>query len=387
MITGIAWDHRRCWGPLDASIAPYRAQTGEEVRWDRRSLYSFGDGDLGDFVGKYDLVIFDHPFVGDVRKHGWLLDLRPLLTAQDMALFERDAVGASWRSYAREGGIWALPVDTAAQTGAWRADLLERHGFGVPRTIEDVVALGERGAAKGISVGWPSVHTDLMCTLVTVAASMGLDPGHRDGDFLPRGEAGDVLAVLRVLARIAHPKSKEWNPIRCLDHMAAHDDVAYVPYLFNYVNYSTGDQARPITFGVAPAVVDGMPARTILGGAGIGISASSADPQAAFAYAMYLCSPAYQSGDYVTSGGQPGSRTAWQSERCNQLTRGFFRNTLPVLDRAYLRPTHPGFVPFFHNASLRLAAVIHEDAAAAAFIDWLNASYDGVRQPATESAR
>jgi multiple sugar transport system substrate-binding protein len=387
VITGIAWDHRRCWGPLDASSAPYCAQAGEEVRWDRRSLYSFGDGDLGDFVGEYDLVIFDHPFVGDVRKHGWLLDLRPLLAEQDMALFERDAVGASWRSYAREGGIWALPVDTAAQTGAWRCDLLERHGFALPRTIEDVVALGERGAAKGIWVAWPSVPTDLMCTLVTVAASMGLEPGHRDGDFLPRAQAGEVLAVLRLLARIAHPKSREWNPIRCLNHMAAHDDVAYVPYLFNYVNYSTGDQAHPITFGVAPAVLDGMPARTILGGAGIGISASSANPRAAFAYAMYLCSPAYQSGDYVAFGGQPGSRTAWQSEQCNQLTRGFFRNTLPVLDRAYLRPTHPGFVPFFHNASLRLAAVIHEGAPAASFIDWLNASYDQVRQPAIEGAR
>ena len=50
MITGIAWDHRRCWGPLDASIEPYRALTGEEVRWDRRSLYSFGEGDLGTFA-------------------------------------------------------------------------------------------------------------------------------------------------------------------------------------------------------------------------------------------------------------------------------------------------------------------------------------------------
>jgi multiple sugar transport system substrate-binding protein len=387
VITGIAWDHRRCWGPLDASIAPYRAQAGAHVRWDRRSLYSFGDGDLGDFVGKYDLVIFDHPFVGEVRKHGWLLDLQPLLSSQDMALFERDAVGASWRSYASEGGIWGLPVDTAAQTGAWRADLLSRHDFTIPRTIEDVIALGERGAAKGISVGWPSVPTDLMCTLVTVAASMGLDPGHRDGDFLPRAEAGGVLAVLRALARIAHPKSREWNPIRCLDHMVSHDDVAYVPYLFNYVNYSTGEHARPITFGVAPAVLDGKPARTILGGAGIGISTSSPSPRAAFAYAMYLCSPAYQSGDYVTSGGQPGSRTAWQSDQCNQLTRGFFHSTLPVLDRAYLRPTHPGFVPFFHNASLRLAAVIHEDAPAAQFVDWLNASYVGVRRLAAEGAR
>ena len=43
-----------------------------------------------------------------------------------------------------------------------------------------------------------------------------------------------------------------------------------------------------------------------------------------------------------TYGGQPGSRTAWQSDACNALTGGFFRNTLPVMDQAYLRPTHAG---------------------------------------------
>ncbi len=31
--------------------------------------------------------------------------------------------------------------------------------------------------------------------------------------------------------------------------MAANDDVAYIPYLFNYVNYSMGDDARRIVFG------------------------------------------------------------------------------------------------------------------------------------------
>ena len=94
---------------------------------------------------------------------------------------------------------------------------------------------------------------------------------------------------------------------------------------------------------------------------------------------MYLCSPSYQSGDYVTYGGQPGSRTAWQSDACNALTGGFFRNTLPVMDQAYLRPTHAGFVPFFHDATLKLAAVVFEDAPIRPFADWLNASYDRIR--------
>jgi multiple sugar transport system substrate-binding protein len=161
--------------------------------------------------------------------------------------------------------------------------------------------------------------------------------------------------------------------------MSANDDVAYVPYLFNYVNYSSGSPARPITFGAPPTAAKGSPASTLLGGAGIGVSAKSANPTAAFDYAMYLCSPSYQSGDYVTYGGQPGSRTAWQSDACNAFAGDFFRNTLAAMDQAYLRPTHAGFVPFFHDATLRLSAVVFEDAPIRPFADWLNASYAHIR--------
>lgn len=379
MITGIAWDHRRCWGPLDASIEPYRALTGEEVRWDRRSLYSFGEGDLGDYCARYDLVIYDHPFAGDVASHGWMLDLNRFLTPEHKAHFERDEVGASWRSYAQAGGIWGLPADTAAQTAAWRPDLLERHGLSAPTSLAEIRSFAARANPLGIHVGWPSVPTDLMCTLVSIAASLGLDPGHGPGDFLTRHDAATVVGELRALAALVHPKSREWNPIRCLDHMAGNDDVAYVPYLFNYVNYSSG--TPKITFGAPPAAIAGRPARTILGGAGIGISAKSANPQAAFDYAMYLCSPEFQSRDYVKFGGQPGSRAAWTSPACNALTGNFFADTLPVMDRAFLRPTHPGFVPFFHDSTLELARVVYEDASLDTFVDWLNRRYDAIRRP------
>jgi multiple sugar transport system substrate-binding protein len=383
MLTGIAWDHRRCWGPLDASVAPYRQQTGLEVRWDRRSLFSFGEGDLGSYADKYDLVIYDHPFVGDISRHGWMLDLSPLLSAEQRAHFAGDEVGASWRSYAYDGGIWALPLDIAAQTAAWRQDLLERHDFAVPETLSAVRQLAERGKAKGVAVGWPAVPTDLMCTLVSVAASMGCNPGHDGGDFLERANAEAAVAELAALARLAHPASKGWNPIRCLDHMAANDDVVYVPYLFNYANYASGTAERKITFGRAPAVAVGQQAHTVLGGAGIGISARTKDPKAAFDYAIWLCSPRYQAGDYVKFGGQPGSRIAWTSDACNALTSDFFRSTLPVMDAAYLRPTHPGFVPFFHDATLRLASVVFEGAPVRPFIDWLNQSYDRMRPERT----
>jgi multiple sugar transport system substrate-binding protein len=169
--------------------------------------------------------------------------------------------------------------------------------------------------------------------------------------------------------------------------MSGHDDVVYVPYIFNYVNYARPATGMPIAFGPPPRVAADLPARTVLGGAGIGVSAHAADPKAAFDYALYLSSPAYQAGDYVAHGGQPGSRTAWLSQSCNALTNGFFADCLATLDAAYLRPTHAGFVPFFHDATLRLAAVIFEEAPLGSFVDWLNRRYDAIRPPAPAQSR
>jgi hypothetical protein len=36
-------------------------------------------------------------------------------------------------------------------------------------------------------------------------------------------------------------------------------------------------------------------------------------------------------------------------------------------------------VPFFHEATLKLSAVVFEDAPTRPFADWLNASYDRIR--------
>jgi multiple sugar transport system substrate-binding protein len=46
---------------------------------------------------------------------------------------------------------------------------------------------------------------------------------------------------------------------------------------------------------------------------------------------------------YVESGGQPASRTAWLDPHANELTNGYFVATLPVLEKAWLRPRFAGF--------------------------------------------
>jgi multiple sugar transport system substrate-binding protein len=351
---GLAWDHRRCWGPLDASVTPYcEAHPGLHIEWIRRSLYEFGEGALGEVLKAYDLVIFDHPFIGDIAAGDLLVPFDGYLQARQVEAFAADSVGKSWESYCRAGRQWALPIDAACQVASYRPDLLAAYDDRPPESHADLLALARKVRQGGKWIGLPSVPTDAMCLLLTFCAQKS---GNNPYGFTDRKVVEEAIADLRELAALAHPLSRQWNPIRCYDHMIANDDVVYVPYAFGYVNYAATAEGPHCRFADIPARNH---AGGLLGGAGIGVSAQSANRDAAMAYAIHLCSPGYQRGPYVDNGGQPGSLSAWRDERVNANTRSFFKDTLATIQASYLRPTDPGFIAFFRAAAPNVAHAIH----------------------------
>ena len=348
-----------------------RVHPDVQIVWDRRSLYEFGEGQLEDVLRRYDLIIFDHPFVGDVAAAGLMVPFDAYLSEAEGRRFEADSVGASWRSYQALGRQWALPIDAAAQVAAYRPDLFAAYAERLPTSHDELFDLARRVRRDGKWIGLPLIPTDAMCLVLSFAMGRG-DAIGADGAFLPRESVERIVGELREFAALAHPRSREWNPIRCYDHIVTHDDVVYVPYAFGYVNYASRREPPLLAFGDIP---NSPPLGSLLGGAGIGVSAFSANPAAAAAYALFLCSEEYQRGDYVAHGGQPGSRAAWTDAAANRQTRGFFQNTLATLTQSYLRPTHPGFVDFFRDSTHRVVAAIDGEMKPAALSDWLDRRY------------
>ena len=84
------------------------------------------------------------------------------------------------------------------------------------------------------------------------------------------------------------------------------------------------------------------------------VSASSRHIEAAVRYAEYVTRPDVQENEYFLSGGQPGQKDAWMSERNNQLTDGFFLNTIRTVNHAYLRPRFPGWNVFQEKCCIAL---------------------------------
>ena len=336
-LTGVTWDHERGWSGVRAAGAAFaREHPGVQVSWATRSLQAFAGQPVEELARRYDLIVLDHPSIGHAVARQALLPLDGALAPAVLADQAASSVGRSHQSYTWQGRQWALAVDAAAQVAAFRPDLLDRLGAGVPRTWDDVFALAER--APG-AVAAPLIPVDAACAFVALCEGFGAG-----GWPAPRAAAAAAIATLERLAAAACPASLGWNPPVLLGQMAVTDEVAYCPLAFGYASYARPRPgARRLSFAPAPEDHAGVP-RGTLGGAGLAVSARARDPAAACALAAFTASGDVQRGTYFDAGGQPGHRSAWTDARINAAVPGFFAATLPALDRATLRPRHDGFL-------------------------------------------
>lgn len=342
-LRGITFDHPRGVEPLLASAEAFRAQGGVEISWKARSLQRFADQPIDELAADYDLLIIDHPWVGQVSVEGSVLPLDDYLSEPEMEDLRAGGVGPSFESYLYRDRLWAVPVDVAAQVSAYRPDLLDAAGESPPYTWAQVIDLGRRLRARGQWLGFPLIPVDCMMSFMSVCVAEGEPPGQSSDVLVSRPTGERALTLLAECAALSHPETPRENPIKVLDRMSTSGDVAYCPLLFGYTNYSrTGFRPHKVRFDVAPSH-DGMPLGGILGGTGLAVSAGTASPQEACAYAAFVGSSAFQAGPYVERAGQPAHLAAWTSPRPNELTDDFFLRTLPSLSVAYLRPRFDGF--------------------------------------------
>jgi multiple sugar transport system substrate-binding protein len=368
-LRGITWDHPRAYEPLVAATHEFVSAHGSvAVEWSTRSLFEFGEGDVRSLADAFDLLIIDHPSSGLIAASHCCLALDKYVGANDLRVMSEEYVGASFASYLFDGRQWALPIDAACHVTASRPDLLARAGVGLlPTTWPDVVELAEylAGRSDGCLV-MPWSPTDVLMSLYSIHHAAA----EKGGDDVAAWTAS--LELLGQVATLADPSEDErrTSPINVLDRMSLTDEVAYCPVLFGYSNYSrTGFRPNLVTFSNAPGRDVGHHG-SILGGAGIAVSATTAFPEVAVELCRFLTSSEIQAGTYVRTGGQPAHRAAWNDDRANELTNGFFSNTLDTIESSYLRPRHLGYV----EAQNECGRLLHE---------WL---FSGARGDAAELA-
>lgn len=348
ILRGITWGHTRGLLPLQATAQRFTELHPEvEVHWEKRSLKQFEEFPIEKLAATYDLLVIDHPFIGYAAEHRVFLPLDEWLSAEFLAGQAQSSVGQSFPSYTWDGKLWALPIDAAAPVAAWRPDLLDARRVGVPATWAEVLALAERGAVEV-----PATPINCLMNFLGLCATAG-EPPFATPERVVGREAGEwALAQLGEL--LARCTSHCWsrNPIQSLELLAsqANTEVAYCLFPYGYSNYARDGYAdRPLVFGDVPVITGRQRVITTLGGTGLAVSARTTHHRVAADYAAFVASEPVQRTLYTRSGGQPGHRRAWLDAENNRIARDCFRATLPVLNRAFLRPRHAGYLHGFQE--------------------------------------
>lgn len=362
-LKGAAWDHPRGYDPLVACSGLWREQSGVEVVWDRRSLQDFESYPLARLARDYDLLVIDHPHIGEAVAAGCLVPL-DRQEHGDAA----DSVGSSYASYAWRGHQWALPVDAATQVQAWRPDLI---GQPAPNWSA-VVALARQGR-----VACPLRPPHSLMTLLALANNLGPSCDAAGTVLIDPGAGADAIEMLRELTALIDPASFALDPIAVLEAMARDDSpIACAPWIYGYVSYARlGFRPRRVAFADIPELGDAGPIGSVLGGAGVAVSVFGRHVAEAARFAEWICSADVQAGPYAAAGGQPAHAAAWRDAAVNAPVADFYLATRATVDGAWVRPRHEGYVAFQGKAAEWLNAELHSGARAAAVVATLNALY------------
>jgi multiple sugar transport system substrate-binding protein len=371
-LRGMTWKHDRGLAPMLATAAQFaKSHPDVSIGWEARSLQGFADHPIRDLAEEFDLLVLDHPFMGTVAKGGYLVPLNQCIAPEVLAKLRSESVGASHESYFYDGHQWALAIDAAAQVAGYRPDLLAAAGMAVPSTWEEVSQLAR--VRRGF-VTTPLLPVDSFCSFVTLCASSGETLFAPESRRVVGEKTGEVaLHQLKKLAEFATNDALEWNPIAVWEKMSTTDEIAYCPLAFGYSNYARpGYRRAPIHFTNIPSGPQRGPAGSVLGGAGLAISARCKELTAAVDYAVWVASAECQKTIYVQSGGQPGNRKAWIDRGINEMSNHFFEATLPTLEQAFLRPRFAGFVEFQTQASFLVSDFLTEKRSSAATLESLD---------------
>ncbi|TCQ82127.1 carbohydrate ABC transporter substrate-binding protein (CUT1 family) [Ochrobactrum sp. BH3] len=344
-LKGMTWSHPRGYDPMVAGAEQWLADKGVEIEWEKRSLQDFETFPVEELARNFDMIVIDHPHVGQITKEGCLLPLDVPGREAELKELADGSVGQSFPSYNWQGRQWAFPLDAATQVQAWRPDLMDS-----PATSwGEVLRLARAGK---VLLPLRSPHS-LMC-FYTLVANAGT-PCSVEGELISVEDGAKAFEQLREIASLMKPECFGMDPIAVFEEMAKPDsDIACSPLIYGYVNYAMpGFRDRLIRFADIPAGAAGV-AGSALGGTGIAVSAFSKHPEAAIDFAYWIASGEVQKGLYAASNGQPGHADAWEDDAVNQATSDFYRDTRATLEGAWVRPRHDGYMPFQEAASERI---------------------------------
>ena len=371
-LKGMAWDHPRGYDPMTATANEFMKKNPDcEIIWEKRSLQAFADRPIEQMAFEYDLMVIDHPHVGEASRKGLLLEFNKYKEYQsDLDILSKQSVGQSHKSYEFNNNQYALAIDAATPVSAYREDLIDK----IPRTYEDVIRLAENK-----KVMWPIKPVDSVSSFNTIAANIGSPLNEKDKKFIDKSIGISILKMMKRLSKLVPLDCLKMNPIETLEYMSTNNNILYCPLLYGYSNYSRkGFRDSVVKFTNTPSFNqdENNCSGSQIGGTGIAISKQTKNKGIALKYSFWIASAECQRSLYYFSGGQPGNLDAWQDKSVNLDSDDFFKGTLETLNKSWLRPRYDGYMYYQDLAGTIINKYLSSDTSAESVIDELKVEFE-----------
>ena len=207
----MTWSHPRGYDPMVACARLWREKTGTAIEWDRRSLQDFKSFPVQELARAYDLIVIDHPHVGQITAEGCLTPLDIPEREFERIALSNASIGRSYSSYTWRGRQWAFPIDAATQVQAWRPDALAA----APTKWKGVLALARGG---GVLIPLRPPHS--LMVFYTLSANLGRACATEGRSDLVDPETGtEVFETMREIIALIDRSCLDMDPIAVLEFM------------------------------------------------------------------------------------------------------------------------------------------------------------------------
>jgi multiple sugar transport system substrate-binding protein len=207
----LVFKHAKILGPSDPMPGLLReferrhpgvSVRSEPLTWTSDEQHQFYVINLDGASPTFDVLMLDVIWVPEFAQAGWLLDLSPWVTQEELAPHFPAAVEVStWG-----GRVWGMPWNMNVGVVYYRADLLAKYGLTAPRTWEELVEQAERVRAgerdpRLDGVLWQGKQYEgLVCNVLEHFWGSGATLLGNDGRVLPEpARAQAALAFMRGL--------------------------------------------------------------------------------------------------------------------------------------------------------------------------------------------
>lgn len=345
-LRGLTWDHPRGRNALEWSADRHPRADRLVVQWDTQPLAGFESTPIDKIADDYDLIVLDHPHLGEAVAKGALHPIEEWVSAAQTARWRQDTVGPALDSYRYAGHLWAVPLDVACQVAVLRPELINDE----PSSWLDVAEL-----AWGGTVALSMTGPHALLTFSSMCVALGEEPGSGER-YVSLETGGAALSLLDRLVRTAHPVTWSADPIGLLTAMAEpapgiRTPPAYCPLVFGYANYAKQGVTHPLRFTEAPVFPGVGRHGSTLGGTGLALTRRCPVNEDVIGYLAWLLDERTQCDVIAAHEGQPSNRAVWQASAVNANAGGFYLGTITTAEQSWVRPRGPGWIAFQNAAS------------------------------------